>query len=422
MKKLIWSMQVTALTKYFHQRVLTTDLLNRCAIREARCDKSGGHPLAQADQEHLLEALHWLMRAQDVIPYGGLSRGYSFGWNPYFPKKGWQPPHPRPTAEAVNTFFNCSTTMSRIDLLHRAVDLADWLVKIQMPSGAIRGGVLDEPPSPEVLNTALAVTGWLRAWRETSAERFARATRRACDFLLGLQGKDAGARTRSFCAGEYSEAASRSTMGLALIQAGIVMEEYDYCAAGEKCMMQIIGRQQENGWFRGTRMDRSSDPLSQTIAMIVENVILSGLILDNSKYLQVATRTADALLNRFQEEGCLGGRMRSDWSMATSWSCLEGSGLMACVWLRLFHAAGEKKYLSAARQVIGVLERDQNRMTSNPGLRGGIKGSFPCDGDFGRYQTLSSATGQFINALLLLPGVSSERPNIPVPAASMALC
>jgi hypothetical protein len=43
----------------------------------------------------------------------------------------------------------------------------------------------------------------------------------------------------------------------------------------------------------------------------------------------------------------------------------------------------------------------QNGETRNPGLRGGIKGSFPFDGDYGRFEVLNWATKFFVDALLL---------------------
>ena len=75
---------VFKITKYFQENPLAHSLLNRMAVHEAKCDKSGGHPVTELDEVHLLEAIDWLVRAQDAMPYGGLSRGYSFGWNPYF--------------------------------------------------------------------------------------------------------------------------------------------------------------------------------------------------------------------------------------------------------------------------------------------------------------------------------------------------
>jgi hypothetical protein len=408
---------VTRMTKYLRRRVLATDLLNHIAVQEAKCERSGGHSEAQADQIHLLEALRWLMRAQDAVLFGGLSRGYSFGWNPFFPRKGWQPAHPKPTAEAINTLFDCAAAMSRIDLRRKAIDLADWLVKIQMYSGAIRGGALDEAPSSEVFNTALAIIGWIRAARETGAERFSGATRRACDFLVGLQHHGMGTKAETFRSSGHPDASANSAVGLALIKSGIFLEEYAYCAAGEGCLTRVLNLQKDNGWFNGSSLDHPNNPLLQTIAASAEDILLCGMILDNPKYIQASKQTADALLNPLNRHQLLSGRFRSDWSNGAPWSCPLGSAKMAVIWSKLYQITGEDRYMESVQGISALLKKVQNRNSSNPGLRGGIKGCFPCDGDFGRYQTISSATLQFIN--LLLPSSATPWQQIPAEARTI---
>lgn len=400
---------VARITKYFQKNLLTADLLNRTAAREAKCEKSGGHRVAELDEVHLLEAIGWLIKAQDAMPYGGLSRGYTFGWNPHFPKKGWQPAHPKLTGEAIPTLFDCAAAMGRKDLRRRAIALANWLIKIQMLSGALRGGAMGEPPSPEILNTAQAIIGWTRAFQETGTERYIQAARRASDFLLLAQEPDDLRRKAlSRFAGEDGVTYS-SKVGWALIEVGIALEEYRYCAAGEKNVIHSIQQQQPNGWFRDNCLDDLDHLLLYTIGRGVEGILRAALILDNDKYFLAAKKTADALLERIRVDGSLSGRFASDWSEKTSWSCLVGNAQMAGIWLYLYQATRVTTYLNAAQRVIFFLKRTQNRTTSHPGLRGGIKGSYPCDGEFGRYQILSSATKLFIDALLLLSKVCPQK-------------
>ena len=358
---------------------------------------------------HLLESLDWLMRAQDVVPYGGLSRGYSFGWNHFYPKRGWQPAHPKPTAEAIFTLFDCAEAMSRIDLRQRAIDLADWLTKIQMYSGAIRGGALNEAPFSEICNTALTLLGWIRTVKETGQEGYVSAIRRAADFLLGLQRQATKPGPQTSGDIGQGDAPAISMLGLALIQTGIFLEEYNFCAAGERCLSQAIGRQEDNGWFHDNGRDRSRSTLLQILATTVENILLGGIILDNPKYIRSARLTADALLKKYEDDHRLSGRILPDWAGGVSWSGQLGNGKMASIWIRLYQITGIEEYLASAQQMINSLKRGQNRTSTNPGLRGGIKGCFPCDGDFGRYQTLSLATIQFIDTLLLVERMAEEQ-------------
>jgi len=50
--------------------------------------------------------------------------------------------------------------------------------------------------------------------------------------------------------------------------------------------------------------------------------------------------------------------------------------------------------------VLGFLKGTQNRRSREPGVRGGIKGSWPVGGDYGAYEVLNWATKFFADALM----------------------
>ena len=200
-----------------------------------------------------------------------------------------------------------------------------------------------------------------------------------------------------------------SAVGLALVQTGIFLEEYTFCAVGERCLSKVISRQKKNGWFSENGSDPSHPMLLQTLAASVENILMGGIILDNPKYIRSAQLTADVLLKRFQDTHVLSGQFLPDWSGDVPWSGQLANGKMASIWIRLFQITDAEDYLSTAHRMVNLLKQGQNRSSTNPGLRGGIKGCFPCDGDFGRYQTLSSATIQFISSLLLVERVTEKQ-------------
>src|SRR5207247_3354208 len=98
--------------------------------------------------------------------------------------------------------------------------------------------------------------------------------------------------------------------------------------------------------------------------------------------------------------GRLPGRFAAGWSPAAPWSCLTGEAQMANIWLRLFEITGERKWLEPVGPVLRFLKSTQNRTSRDPGLCGGVKGSFPLGGEYGPYQTLSWATKFFVDALI----------------------
>ena len=128
---------------------------------ELRRDRAGGHPLASDPREHLVAAIEWLVRAHDATPDGGVSRGYSVAWNPYFQRRGWQPSYPETTGYLIPTFFDAAEDLRQADLRARAIRMTDWELEVQLSSGAVQGGVIGEHvhPSPAVFNTGQVIFG-----------------------------------------------------------------------------------------------------------------------------------------------------------------------------------------------------------------------------------------------------------------------
>ncbi len=73
---------------------------------------------------------------------------------------------------------------------------------------------------------------------------------------------------------------------------------------------------------------------------------------------------------------------------------------MANNWMRLAVITGDPKWLEPVPAVLRFLKRTQNRHSTEPGVRGGIKGSWPVGGDYGAYEVLNWATKFFADALM----------------------
>ncbi|HLQ22094.1 MAG TPA: hypothetical protein VK132_02750, partial [Gemmatimonadales bacterium] len=129
--------------------------MNLTAHRERRRDRTGGHPVAANAEDHLVAAIEWLVRAHDATRDGGVSRGYSVAWHPYFRSRGWQPAYPETTGYVIPTMYDAARRLDRPDLRERAVRMADWELQVQLPSGAVQSGVIGEQrvPTPAVFNT-----------------------------------------------------------------------------------------------------------------------------------------------------------------------------------------------------------------------------------------------------------------------------
>src|SRR5207244_1202515 len=59
-------------------------LLSPTAVGEGWREWLGGYPADRAHEPHLVPAIEWLVRAHEATSDGGIARGYSLAWHPYF--------------------------------------------------------------------------------------------------------------------------------------------------------------------------------------------------------------------------------------------------------------------------------------------------------------------------------------------------
>ncbi|MCK4818451.1 hypothetical protein KA005_21960, partial [bacterium] len=79
------------------------------------------------------------------------------------------------------------------------------------------------------------------------------------------------------------------------------------------------------------------------------------------------------------------------------------------IWLKLYQETRNSNYLERAHNIIEFLKNIQNCSISNQGLRGGIKGSYPFDGNYGRFEILNWATKFYVDALLLEALITEDK-------------
>jgi hypothetical protein len=113
----------------------------------------------------------------------------------------------------------------------------------------------------------------------------------------------------------------------------------------------------------------------------------------------VGRRTADGLLSALRIDGFLPGRLNPDWSAAASWACLTGTAQVAHSWLLLYEDTGDGRYLDAGRRANAYVRRTV-RLDAPEGIRGGVKGSFPIDGEYGSFEYPNWAAKFLIDSLV----------------------
>jgi hypothetical protein len=373
---------------------------NPAAYLELLREHLGGFPVDPDHRPHLLEALGWLERAQDATPDQGFARSYSIAWDPYFQSRGWQPSYPETTGYLIPTLYEAAHHLDRPDLADRATRAAYWETEVQLPSGAVQGGVIGQGRSPASFNTGQVIFGWLRAFEVTRDHRLADSARRAGRYLVSCLSDDG-----TWSSGQSRFALPNATLynartSWALAEAGIRLGEPEFTRLAGRSLRVVAARQADNGWFPDCCLTDPTQPLLHTVAYTVRGLLEGGRVLADDDLIDAAERSAAALVRTVRADGWMPGRYAADWSATVRWSCLTGQAQMVNNWIRLFLIRGDSKWLEPVPRVLRFLKATQNRLHPNPGIRGGLKGSWPVNGEYGRFQILNWATKFFADALM----------------------
>lgn len=351
---------------------------------------------------HLTAALDWLMRAQDAGTDRGVSYGVRFG-------DEFDASYPETTGYICRTFVEQSELMGRNDLLQRAVEMGDWEIAIQMPEGAVMGGKLTSHPTPAVFNTGTVLLGWSALIGRTGEARFKVAARRAIDWLLSLQEAD----------GNWIRGNSQFAMlgpnlynvyaAWGLCEAGLALGDERAVQAAIRNAEFCIGKQHANGWFPDCCLSDPQRPLLHTLAYTMQGLLGIGKLTDRPDFIAAARLTADAEARILREDGHLPGRQTCDFEAAVDWCCLTGSAQTSIVWSELWALTTDDRYRDCARTVNRYLMSRHDIRNDDPRLRGGVPGSWPVTGSYGRLAVLNWATKHLVDALSLEARAESLR-------------
>lgn len=381
-------------------------LLPDLARAEARRDRDGLPPddpgaLAAVDAH-----LDWLGRAQDLTASadGGVARHFSL-------VDGWGASYPETTGYIVPTLLDCARRFESPDLAARARQMLDWLVGIQFDEGGFQGGVVGQQPVvPVTFNTGQILLGLAAGTEHFGDPVYASAMAKAADWLDATQDADGAWRSAPTPFSKPGEKAYETHVAWGLLEAARVGDNEEWLAAGLANIDWALTFQRDNGWFASCCLNDPARPLTHTIGYALRGVLEGFRHSHRPQYLDAARRTATALLGVQREDGGLPGRLASDWRPAVDWSCLTGNVQISAVWLDLARYGGPEAsdYVEAARRANRMVRRTV-QLSAAPGIAGGVKGSFPVDGRYGRFQLLNWAAKFAIDANLLEADLDSER-------------
>ena len=352
-----------------------------------RLDHAGLPEFEPGPERVISEALAWLCYAQDksATSDGGVSRHFSL-------IEGWGSSYPETTGYIAETFLAIAEESGDENLRKRALHMLDWLVSIQFPEGCFQGGMVDETPRlPAVFDTGQILTG-LAAGARLEA-RYREPMRRAADWLVANQAAD-GSWTHDTPFAAPGAKVYETHVALGLFRAAEIDPDRGYREAAKAQVDWALRHQRPNGWFANCCLTDHSNPLTHTLGYALRGIVEAYSSTREPRYLEAACRTADGVLTTLSDDGRLPGQLNERWEAAVDWICLTGTAQIAECLLLLFEATGNEDYRRAGMNANRFVRRTVD-IAGPPETRGGVKGSFPVDGWYGKWQYLNWA-GKFM--------------------------
>jgi hypothetical protein len=339
--------------------------------------------------------IEWLKRSQDmsICCDGGSARDFSL-------IKGWASSYPETSGYIVPTLIDYADRTNDQDLADCAKRMLDWLVSIQFPEGGFQGGKVDASPRvPVTFNTGQILMG-LAAGVRRFGDVYRAPMNLAAAWLRDSLDADGCWRKYATPFAAPGEKAYETHVSWGLFEAARLSPNQGFGEAGLKQVRWALTKQSENGWFASNCLEQPAQPLTHTIGYVLRGLIEAYRFSGEADLLVAAQKTADALLKVIEADGRIAGRLDHNWKPTVDWVCLTGTVQIAACWFLLHNIIGKDEYIGAAKRANRYVRRTIH-LTGDPNVVGGVRGAFPVNGDYGRFEYLNWAAKFCIDSNLM---------------------
>jgi DUF1680 family protein len=321
--------------------------------------------------------------------------------------RGWLPPYPETTGYIIPTFLEYAERQGNDKYVERAVRMGDWETEIQLPTGAVRGG-MGINDYPVIFNTGQVLQGWTALYRRTALQKYLDSAIRAGDWLTAVQDSD-GKWVKHAYHGVPTTYHSR--VAWPLLELAQASGSSKYAKAAERHILWTLAQVQSDGWIENMGFELGRAPWTHTIAYTLEGIAECAVYLcgDVQKQCMDAVTMAMTRLMEKYELGkdnpygmprYLPARFGPSWQPEADYSCLTGDAQISLIWLRLYQRTGDMRLLNAALKMIEQLKTRQNLTSRNAGIRGALPGSYPVWGKYHPFEYVNWAAKFFADALM----------------------
>lgn len=356
----------------------------------------------QRTDAYLTAVVDWVGRAQDAWPGGGVSSRYDLRAGRFLT------PYPETTGYLIPSMLDVSRLRGDAALADRCRRAADWLVRRQAADGSIDCGFTDEPAPADkrvviLFDCAAILQGFVAMYRHARADTYATAADRLAQFLVDRQLPGGGWNELLYFPYFGSH---NALVGAALIEAGLALDRPAFVEAGTKCLDLIRKNILPNGFISGCHFTADATGTSaflHPLAYTVEGFVRSSRLLNRDDYRAAVEATLAALLRRFEVGRAMpASHYDEHWRRQTTYSAVDADCQIAMLWFLFSRATGDLRFANSALKMMDLI-RDRIAIDAGApdGVRGGLPGSFPIQGDNQRHTCINWAAKYFIDASLL---------------------
>ncbi len=345
----------------------------------------------------LRSVMGWIFDAQR--PDGGIAAYYSL-------LTGYSESYPEVTGYIIPTWYDFGRGTNETAARPAAENATQWLLALQMPTGAFPGGlaVRDDDPQPSVFNSGQILQGLVRAYTESKQAEILERAVAVGDWLAAIQQAD-GSWTGP-AAYQGNAHTYYSMVSWALAQLAEESKDARHAGAADRNIDWVLTHVQPSGWIEGINL-RGHPTYLHFIAYVIQGMLECGILRRREDAIQSAAKSAWVLLRKFETHKRLLGTYEAGFKGGEHFACLTGNAQMSCVWLRLFEVTGDPRYLNAAMKMNELLKQALP-VKGRRGVRGGVAGSYPIWGAYQPMRFISWGCKFMADALMLEQRLARE--------------
>jgi len=374
--------------KKLYQPTLSTRLL---------LDKMGIVGKEITPEESLNNTFAWIKASFEATNDGGSSAYYIFGG-------GWKASYPETTGYLIPTLYDYAAYSGNKEWAVLAKKAADWLLKIQAPEGGWQGLQMDEKCDLRVFNSGMILDGLIAAYSVEKDTKYLESAVRGMKWIVSKIEPDGFFKKNNVVGGGAFDTLVCACM--LMVAQYLPQNEQDiYVPKIRNALDAHMQLQTENGWFKKCNFTENNLALLHHLGYTIDGFLISAEILNDQKYYDVAKKSLNKLLSKFEVGLELPAFTASDWSTYNDLGnkaslCLTGYSQISIAFQKVANIENDQRFLNAALKINDLTASIGNYKSLNNGISYGLPGSYPINGSYQPFQLVNWAAKYHAEALL----------------------